>query len=167
VFSGGDLGKVGYLDDKGRRHFVQGLSEADATAAGSDLIGGLAPDGVSGRVVTLAGDVRWTSAWHPYAFSPDGRFVAAMLVTPDGEGTDLGILDGRTGRVLSRASLRDRGLQQFGAPVWEESGDAVLLQVQDADSTAVLRLGPHGIVTLASDVESSADQPTWVFATQP
>jgi hypothetical protein len=164
VFNGGD-GQVVYID-RGVRHVVTGLSEADASSSGSDLIGGVAPDGVSGRVVDLRGHVQWTSAWLPNAFSPDGRYVAAVLA-PDGEGTDLAILDARSGEVVSRVSLQDRGMAQFGRPVWEESDGAVLLQVQDATSQALLRLGRDGSVSLASDIEPSSDLPMWFFMTTP
>lgn len=166
VFTGGDGGQVGYID-RGARHVVGGLSQADATSSGSDLIGGLAPDGVSGRVVNLDGDVQWTSAWRPRAFTPDGRYVAAVLTDQDGNGTDLAILDGRTGDVVTQVSLHDRGLVQSGSPVWEDSDSAVLLQVEDARGDAVLRLTAPGGLTLASDVEPKADLPMWFFATTP
>jgi hypothetical protein len=165
VFTGGASGAVGYIDN-GTRHTVPGLSEADTSASGSDLIGGLAPDGVSGRVVDLEGRVQWTSSWLPNAFSPDGRYVAAVLA-PDGEGTDLAILDARTGDVVSQVSLHDRGMSQFGRPVWEESDGAVLMQVQDARKQAVVRLARDGELSLATDTERSSDLPMWFFAATP
>jgi hypothetical protein len=164
VVSGGSSA-VGYID-QGTRHAVANLSEADTSASGGDLIGGLAPDGVSGRVVDLEGHVQWTSAWQPKAFSPDGRYVAAVLA-PNGEGTDLAILDARSGDVVSRVSLADRGLTQVGRPVWEASDGAVLLQVHDATSDAVLRLGRDGTISLASDVEPSSGLPMWFFGATP
>jgi hypothetical protein len=115
--------------------------------------------------VDLDGHVLWTGTWLPRAFSPDGRDVAA--VSPEADATDLAILDARTGAVVSRVSLRDRGLSQVGRPVWEESDGAVLMQVAGDTTQAVLRLTRDGQVTLASDVEPSAALPMWFFGTTP
>jgi hypothetical protein len=165
VVTGGERGHVGYIDH-GTRHVVPNLSEADASASGSDLIGGLAPDGLSGRVVDLAGHVMWTSDWQPRAFSPDGRFVAAVHGA-DGAAAGLAILDARTGDVVSQVLLGARGLAQVGRPVWEESDGAVLMQVQSETHQAVLRLRRDGTIALASDVEPSATLPMWFFGTTP
>jgi hypothetical protein len=116
--------------------------------------------------VDLEGRVQWTSSWLPNAFSPDGRYVAAVLA-PDGEGTDLAILDARTGDVVSQVSLHDRGMSQFGRPVWGESDGAVLMQVQDARKQAVVRLARDGELSLATDTERSSDLPMWFFAATP
>jgi hypothetical protein len=164
VVTGGTDG-VQYVA-QGTRHPVPNLSEADATASGSDLVGGLAPDGLSGRVVDTAGHVKWTSDWQPRAFSPDGRFVAAVHGV-DGASPELAILDARTGDVVSQVLLGARGLAQVGRPVWEESDGAALMQVQSATHQAVLRLRRDGTVTLASDVEPSATLPMWFFGTAP
>lgn len=161
----GATDQVGYVA-QGARHPIPNLSEADATSSGSDLVGGLAPDGLSGRVVDLAGHVKWTSDWQPRAFSPDGRYVAAVHGT-DGASPELAILDARTGDVVSQVLLGARGLAQVGRPVWEESDGAVLMQVQSATEQAVLRLRLDGTITLASDVEPSATLPMWFFGTTP
>lgn len=166
VVVNGGASTVGYIDHSGTRHPIANLAEADATASGSDLVGGLAPDGVSGRVVDLAGHVRWTSDWQPRAFSPDGRFVAAVHGT-DGASPELAILDARTGNVVSQVLLGARGLAQVGRPVWEEADGAVVMQVQSATQQAVLRLRRDGTITLASDVEPSANLPEWFFGATP
>ena len=150
----------------GASRLVPGLSTADATASGADLVGGLAPGQKSGRVVDITGHIQWTLSWKPAAFSPDGRYVAAVFEAA-GQTADVAILDARSGHVVSRVSLADRGLVQLGPLVWEESDSAVLFQVQDDTNHAIVRLGADGELTRASDVEPLTRQPFWAFATTP
>lgn len=154
-------------DPAGASTTLSGLSGADATSAGDDLVGGTAKDGTSGRVVSSStGKTLWTSSWQPRAFSPDGRYVVAVLA-PDSEATDVAILDGRSGSLVSRVSLADLGVSQLGRPIWEDSDGAALIGVEDAHGQALLRLDTAGRVTRATNIVPAADAPAWIFAAQP
>jgi hypothetical protein len=155
-------------DFAGRATILHGLSSAFATSAGHNLVGGVAPDGTSGRVVSAdTGGTLWTSAWQPMAFSPDGRYVAASLFSENSDTTDVAILDAQSGSVVSRLSLTDRHLSQAGPLTWEQSDGALLVDVQDAHGQAVLRIGRDGTVTRATDVDGATFGMSWAFAVTP
>lgn len=154
-------------DLTGHLQTLDGLSSADATSGSNDLVGGIGKDGTSGAVVSVrTRSVLWVEPWQPRAFSPDGRYVVAVLA-PESEATDIAILDAQSGSVVARASLADLGVSQFGVPVWEDSDQAVLVGVQDASGQAVLRLARDGTVSRATDVEPVSEMPAWIFATTP
>ncbi len=80
--------------------------------------------------------------WHPVDFSPDGRWIYAIASYTDGPSTSsAAILDAATGEVA-----RELGFVQsdvfaggFIDQAWE-SQDALVLQVESAGKTALLRL---------------------------
>ncbi|MGH2512877.1 MAG: hypothetical protein ACRDGQ_09340 [Candidatus Limnocylindrales bacterium] len=91
---------------------------------------------------------------HP-AWSPDGRYVAATRQTP--EGTDVAILDARTGLEILR--LTNDG--SSWAPVWSPRGDAIAYlhivgQVVDLKMIGLTGSGPNWTVSQLPDVTENS-----------
>jgi Tol biopolymer transport system component len=87
---------------------------------------------------------------HP-SWSPDGRYVAATRQTP--EGTDVAILDARTGAEVLR--LTNDG--SSWAPVWSPRGDAIAYlhisgQIVDLRMIGLTGSGPSWTVSQLPDV---------------
>jgi dipeptidyl aminopeptidase/acylaminoacyl peptidase len=87
---------------------------------------------------------------HP-AWSPDGRYIAATRQTP--EGTDVAILDARTGAEVLR--LTNDG--NSWAPVWSPRGDAIAYlhitgQIVDLRMIGLAGTGPSWTVSQLPDV---------------
>jgi Tol biopolymer transport system component len=85
------------------------------------------------------------------AWSPDGRWITATRQTP--EGTDVAILDGRTGAEVLRVTNDDSSW----APVWSPRGDAIAYlhivgQIVDLKMVGLTGSGPSWTVAPLPDV---------------
>jgi Tol biopolymer transport system component len=85
------------------------------------------------------------------SWSPDGRYIAVTRQTP--EGTDVAILDGRTGAEVKRVTTDGNSW----APVWSPRGDAIAYlhivgQIVDLKMVGLAGSGPNWTVSQLPDV---------------
>jgi hypothetical protein len=78
----------------------------------------------------------------PVDFSPDGKLVLGQFETNGPGPTDLAVMDARTGRVVTRFALADRGIVTY-RPVWVTDG-TFLVEATDLNQDAILRLSIDG-----------------------
>lgn len=168
----GDLRAAGYDPDRhlagrsvtvltGVRSNAVGDAQYDLTANGT-LVYAPGADAGIGRMVRLA--PRDTArpfdmpaaAYQRFDLSPDGRWLASVVLT--NEGNELRVRDLRTGQQLSW--FRAEYIRQ---PLWSRDGTRILVSARDSTRTAILMGSPgSGLppdTLLASTAPASMPQP--------
>lgn len=164
---GPSAGLLGFLDGGPVVSTGQGYTVLTGPSSRSTVHAAIAPTAVSqaagavgGVVGTVAqgdqqgaladaksGAVYWTGSWRPLAFSPDGKYVAAIPVVDNGDASAIAILDARTGKVIARTPDLSKQLYLSGQLTWD--GDRVVfgaLGNPDMHRTALFALSPTGQV---------------------
>lgn len=159
IVSDGSSGFAILLPDGTQTEVASQLSPAGASSsAQGELVGGTLGTPATtyeGAVAdAYTGTILWHNAWRPMAFSPDGRYVAAVPVADNGDPAAYAILDARTGAVVARTpdSIADTVYLGWQA-VWE-SDDSILFQGFEAGGkhrAALLRLTLDGTFNQASE----------------
>jgi len=116
------------------------------TPARGDQEGGVA-DGTSGAVL-------WHSSWRPMAFSPDGKYVAAVPVVDNGDPSAYAILDARTGALIARTPAAIADKVYLGWQVVWDTDSRIVFDGYEAGGerrSALLALTTDGLFDQASE----------------
>jgi hypothetical protein len=123
---------------------------SQAAGAVGGVVGTVAQGDQQGALADAkSGAVYWTGSWKPLAFSPDGKYAAAIPVV--GDPSAIAILDARTGRVIARTPDLSKRLYLSGQLTWD--GDRVVfgaLGDPDVGRTALFALSLTGQVEQVS-----------------
>lgn len=147
------------------------LSGVEAVEPAADLVAGVDTSGRT-TVVGPGGPVWHSSAWRVWAFSADGKYAVATDLTSNGDPSVLGILDARSGSVVSQTPLAGSGvLLSDPGPVFEgESHDVVFVAGERGDDReAIVRITFEGTTERTTGLIRSpvAGQPALVISAGP
>ena len=149
---------------------LPGLASASAVSATDDLVAGVDAGGQT-VVVSRTGQVAWRSAeWSVSGFSTDGRYAAATNGASNGAGTEVAILDARTGHVVAQHALPGNGAVIGPQAVMDVDGSLLVAATDDTLAETVLRLDVDGTLTRATTVfplDGASDSTYVMFATRP
>jgi hypothetical protein len=136
----------GVLGGAGVGTHLAAIDVARASTDQGDLVAGSDAAGRGLVVSADTGATLWSSAqWAPWAFSPDGKYVAATNSPTGGDFSQVAILDARTMAVVAQHALLGNGLFLEGSPSFEDDTHLLFVGLQQRDQArAVLRLGVDG-----------------------
>jgi len=111
---------------------------ATVVSQSDDLIGGIVGtvkkgDQQGAMADGTTGAVLWHGSWRPVAFSPDGKYVAAVPVVDNGDPSAIAILDARTGAVVARTQDVSGRLYLGWTIAWDDT--RVVFEATAADGS--------------------------------
>ncbi|HET6154685.1 MAG TPA: hypothetical protein VFE15_17215 [Marmoricola sp.] len=132
-------------------HDLDSLSTVKATDDINDRVGGIAHG--RGTVFSLTTHrAVWSSPdWEPVAFSNDGRFVAAVNLSDD-DPRKIAILDADNGRPVASADLGAKDVEVNAGPVFDDSGNLLVVALEASGKEAILRLSPDNRLDRATSI---------------
>ena len=97
------------------------------------------------------------------SFSPDGAYVMATPVEPDGAGpTTILVLDSVTGEVVAEFASRNRDMVTVIRPVWE-SATTIVATAAQGDTTTMIRMSVDGTLEEIADRVATSDYQDWYY----